>query len=61
MSESEDYTGYDATLAAENDQLKLSNQRLIAELGRIAEALGVDPSMNVVLGKIEELKARGEK
>jgi hypothetical protein len=53
-----EYTGYDAVLAKENDQLKMSNERLIAELGRVALALGVEPSMRLVLAKIEELKAK---
>lgn len=36
--------------------LELSNIRLIAELGRIAEALGVEPSMKKVLDRIAQLK-----
>lgn len=43
-------------LEDEVDELKMSNIRLIAELGRVASALGVEPSMMKVLAKIEELK-----
>ena len=39
------------------EKLEMSNVCLIAELGRIAQALGVEPSMKSVLGKIEELRA----
>ena len=39
------------------EKLEMSNVRLIAELGRIAQTLGVEPSMKMVLGKIEELRA----
>ena len=42
-------------------ELEMSNERLIAELGRIALALGVEPSMNKVLAKIEELNAKAVK
>lgn len=45
-----------AGLQAENDRLSMSNQKLVAELGRIAQALEVEPSMVKVLEKIEELK-----
>ncbi len=37
-------------------ELKASNELLIAELGRIAAALGVETSMVKVLAKIKELK-----
>ena len=48
-------TGY---LQGEVESLKMSNERLIAELGRIAAALGVDNSMAKVLAKIKELKEK---
>jgi hypothetical protein len=43
-------------LRAEIQRLEMSNVRLVAELGRIAQALGVACSMVAVLAKIEELK-----
>lgn len=46
-------------LADKVEQLEMSNQVLIAELGRIAQALGVEPSMKLVLDKITELKTSG--
>lgn len=49
----DDYT----ILTMELEKLQMSNVRLIAELGRIAQALGVEPSMKAVLSKIEELRA----
>lgn len=47
-------------LKAEVDRLKMSNVKLIAELGMIAEALNVGPSMREVLDKIELLKDRAD-
>ncbi len=46
-------------LADRVEQLEMSNQKLIAELGIIAQKLGVEPSMKLVLDKIQELKATG--
>lgn len=48
---------YIRELEATIDALRMSNELLIAELGRIAEALDVEPSMVEVLGRIAELKA----
>lgn len=45
-------------LQGEIESLKMSNQRLVAELGRIASALGVETSMVKVLAKIQELKEK---
>lgn len=45
-------------LLKELSEAKASNELLIAELGRIAQALGVDASMAKVLGKIAELKEK---
>ncbi len=45
-------------LNIEVDALRASNELLIAELGRIAHALGVEPSMAAVLTKISELKEK---
>jgi len=53
-----DVAGEHAPYFKEIERLEMSNQRLIAELGRIAEALGVEPSMVKVLGKIQELQDR---
>ncbi len=38
------------------DKLEMSNKILVAELGRVATALGVEPNMQAVLGKIAELQ-----
>lgn len=46
-------------LADRVEQLEMSNQKLIAELGIIAKNLGVEPSMKLVLDKIADLKASG--
>lgn len=43
-------------LKAEIDALRMSNELIIAELGLIAEALGVEPSMVAVCAEIERLK-----
>lgn len=43
-------------LRTRNEQLEMSNAKLIAELGRIADALGVQPSMVEVLAKIKDLQ-----
>lgn len=42
-------------------ELNASNIRLIAELGRIAQALGVECSMGAVLRRIEELKIEAKR
>lgn len=48
----------EAILKDEIDRLKMSNVKLIAELGMIADKLGVPPSLKDVLEKIGELKPR---
>jgi hypothetical protein len=40
----------------EINALRMSNELLIAELGRIAAALGVDSSMKLVLDRIRALR-----
>ena len=50
-----------ASLIDDLDKAQMSNQRLIAELGRVAAALDVEPSMVKVLARIEELKATPRK
>jgi len=45
-------------LEEEVNDLKMTNQLLIAELGMIATALDVEPSMVKVLARIKELKDR---
>jgi hypothetical protein len=50
-----DHTG-EGILKAQVQELEMTKALLIAELGRIAEALGVEPSMVKVLAKIKELK-----
>ncbi len=43
-------------LVQEIERLQMSETRLIAELGRIATQLEVEPHMLKVLGRIEQLK-----
>ncbi len=45
-------------LQAKIEKLEMSNVKLIAELGMIAQAVGAGPSMREVLDKIEALKAK---
>jgi hypothetical protein len=47
-------------LRSEIDRLQMSNTKLIAELGMIADKLGVPPSMKAVLDAVDKLTGRIE-